>query len=124
VQADTHHANFVRAVRSRNASELNCNVREGELSSALCHLAGISHRLGAPVAPDAIRERVKADAHAVEALGRLGEHLKRNDALPDNAVFGVPLRIDTAKEVIVDNPAASELARRKDRAPFTVPTLV
>lgn len=122
-KADTHHANFIRAVRSRKASDLNCNVREGELSSALCHLAGISHRLGALWAPDAIRERVKADAHAVESLGRLTEHLKRNDALPEKAVFGVPLKLDTAREVILDNPAASELARRKDRAPFTVPEL-
>jgi len=41
--------------------------------------------------------------------------------LPETAVFGVPLKIDTAKEVIIGNPAAAELARRKDRAPFTVP---
>ena len=123
VQADSHHANFIRAVRSGKAAELHCNVREGELSSALCHLAGISHRLGAPLAPDAIRERVKADVHAVEALGRMGEHLKRNDALPEKAVFGVPLKVDTAKEVILGNPAATELARRRDRAPFTVPEL-
>jgi hypothetical protein len=81
-------------------------VREGELSSALCHLAGISHRLGAQLSPDAIRERVKADVHAAEALGLMGEHLKRNDALPEKAVFGVPLKVDTAKEVIIGNPAA------------------
>jgi hypothetical protein len=124
VQADSHHANFIRAVRSRKAAALNCNVREGELSSALCHLAGISHRLGLPLSPDAIRERVKADAHAVEALGRMGEHLKRNDALPEKAVFGVPLKVDTQKEVIVGNQAATDLARRKDRAPFSVPELV
>jgi predicted dehydrogenase len=123
-QADSHHSNFIHAVRSGKAADLNCNVREGELSSALCHLAGISHRLGAQWAPDAIGERVKSDAHAVESLGRMGEHLKRNDALPEKATFGVPLKIDTTKELIVGNPAASELARRRDRAPFQVPELV
>ena len=51
------------------------------------------------------------------------EHLKRNNALPEKAVYGELLKVDTAKEVIVGNAAAAELSRRKDRAPFTVPEL-
>ena len=33
-----HFANFVDAVRSRDAGNLNADILEGHLSSALCHL--------------------------------------------------------------------------------------
>src|SRR4030095_8698595 len=36
---DKHHfANFIKAVRSRKLSDLNGDIEEGHLSSALCHL--------------------------------------------------------------------------------------
>lgn len=41
-----HFANFVGAVRSRKASELNAEIEEGALSTNLVHLANISYRLG------------------------------------------------------------------------------
>src|SRR4051795_12698516 len=36
---DKHHfANFIKAVRSRSIKDLNADIEEGHLSSALCHL--------------------------------------------------------------------------------------
>ena len=41
-----HFANFVKAVRSRKVGDLHADILEGHLSSALCHLANDSYRLG------------------------------------------------------------------------------
>ena len=41
-----HFGNFIDAVRSRKHEDLNADILEGHLSSALCHLANISYRLG------------------------------------------------------------------------------
>ncbi len=41
-----HFENFRKAVMSRRVSDLNCDVLEGHLSAALCHLANISYRTG------------------------------------------------------------------------------
>src|SRR5262249_10328361 len=43
---DDHFGNFVAALRRRKATDLNADILEGHLSSALCHLGNISHRLG------------------------------------------------------------------------------
>ncbi|MHC4482951.1 MAG: Gfo/Idh/MocA family oxidoreductase, partial [Planctomycetota bacterium] len=51
-----HQANFIKAVRSRKVSDLNADILEGHLSSALCHMGNISHRLGQRQSPDEIRE--------------------------------------------------------------------
>jgi len=40
-----HFGNFVNCVRSRKQEELNADILEGHLSSALCHLGNISYRL-------------------------------------------------------------------------------
>ena len=44
--AGNHFTNFVEAVRSRRRDDLNADILEGHLSSALCHLGNISYRLG------------------------------------------------------------------------------
>ena len=41
-----HYGNFLKAVRSRKHEDLNADILEGHLSSALCHLGNISYRLG------------------------------------------------------------------------------
>ena len=41
-----HFENFLTAVRSRKKENLNADILEGHLSSALCHLGNISLRLG------------------------------------------------------------------------------
>jgi len=41
-----HMANFLKAVKSRNAAELNADVSVGVTSAALVHMANISYRVG------------------------------------------------------------------------------
>ena len=41
-----HYKNFAEAVRSRDEKKLNAPIEEGHISSALCHLANASYRLG------------------------------------------------------------------------------
>lgn len=55
-----HQKNFIAAIRSRKASDLNADILDGHLSAALCHMANISHRLGAERQPDAILEMTSA----------------------------------------------------------------
>ena len=48
-RGESHFANFIRAVRSRNQGELNADILQGHLSAACCHLGNISYRLGGKV---------------------------------------------------------------------------
>ena len=65
-----HRENFIKAVRSRNPLDLNADILEGHLSSALCHLANISYRLGREVLFDAHSERFIGDEQAQDYLTR------------------------------------------------------
>ena len=51
-----HFENFRKAVVSRRVSDLSCDVEEGHLSAALCHLANISYRTGDNLLFDAANE--------------------------------------------------------------------
>ena len=121
--SEDHYANFIKAVRSRKVEDLNSDVLEGHLSSALCHTGNISLRLGAKSAPGAIRDAIKADAGLAEAFGRMQTHLEANEvALAiEQATLGVPLKMDPKTEQFIGNPAASALLTRPYRPGFVVP---
>jgi predicted dehydrogenase len=59
-----HADNFVKAVRSRKASELYAGVEVGHCSAALCHMANIAMRIGRRLKFDAVNERFIDDAEA------------------------------------------------------------
>ena len=65
-----HFENFRSAVMSRRVSDLNCDVLEGHLSAALCHLANISYRTGDKLLFDAARERFVGNFGANTLLAR------------------------------------------------------
>jgi predicted dehydrogenase len=44
--ADPHFVNFIDCVRSRRWQDLNAEIEEGHMSTALCHLGNISYRTG------------------------------------------------------------------------------
>src|SRR5207253_446037 len=77
-----HFANFLAAVRSRKAEDLHADAETGHYSSALCHLANISYRLGKDAAFDAAR-RPFADREAAETFQRFEEHLRDNKLPPE-----------------------------------------
>jgi len=123
-----HDANFLKAVRSRRMSDLNCEILEGHLSTSLSHLGNISYRIGAEASPDEIKERIKADKAAAESFGRFQEHLAVHNIDLDKtpAILGPWIEFDSSTERFVGEFAdrANRLVSRKYRPPFIVPEKV
>ena len=65
-----HFKNFIKAVRARDPKLLNAPIEEGHLSSALCHLANISYRLGRSLEFDPAKEQFIGDEEANKMLTR------------------------------------------------------
>ncbi len=124
--SQSHFANFIHAVRSRNAGDLKADILEGHLSSALCHTGNISYRLGHTHPPEDIREALKANSELAEALGRMELHLAANkvDLRTTPATLGLLLKMDPQTERFTDNAAANQLLTREYRPPFVVPEKV
>jgi predicted dehydrogenase len=125
-----HFANFIAAVRNRRAADLNANIEEGHYSSALCHLANISYRLGTNVG-FAPRPRAFGDNRdATDALQRLEAHLSRpphNLRLADLRLkVGPRLTFDARSEQFTGDHAAeaNRLLTRQYREGFAVPERV
>ena len=126
-KGDDHHMqNFIDVVRSRKVADLYGPVEEGHISSALCHLGNISHRLG-HVTTGEIGEKTKSSALLAEANGRMIEHLKANNVELERTplIEGVPLMIDGARERFtgVHAELANAMLGAEYRAPYVVPAL-
>ena len=124
--SSSHFANFIDAVRSRKPSDLNADILEGHLSSALCHTGNISYRLGKTHSPEEIREAVKANNDLAEALGRMEQHLAANNVelKKTPATLGAVLKMDPQTERFIGNRKANKLLTRDYRKPFVVPDSV
>jgi predicted dehydrogenase len=59
-----HWANFIAALRTRNASDLHAPITEGAVSTMLLHLANISYRLGRSLQFDEKTMTCKNDGEA------------------------------------------------------------
>ncbi len=70
-----HFENFRKGVMSRRVSDLTCDVLEGHLSAALCHLANISYRTG---------DKLLFDPDKEQFIGNFGANtlLKRDYRAP------------------------------------------
>jgi predicted dehydrogenase len=114
-----HFDNFVKAVRSRKVEDLNCDIAEGHLSAALCHLANISYRLGTE-GPLSKAADAGADKNVNEFAANMLAHLKANkvDAAETKARFGPTLTIDTKTEKFVGNEKANAMLFREYRKGF------
>jgi predicted dehydrogenase len=121
--SESHYANLVKAIRSRKVSDLHADILEGHLSSALCHTGNISYRLGRKQSPDEIREAIKADSSALEAVGRMQEHLAANgvDLAKTPLTLGPVLKMNPETERFIGNAEADKLLTRDYRKPFVVP---
>ena len=118
--------NFIAAVRSRKVSDLNADILEGHYSSALCHLANASLRLGEPAR---FKPRTRAfgrNEDAIDALERMEEHLTGNGLKLSEMSYrlGRKLTFDGDTEQVVGDPEANSLLTRTCRAPFVVPDRV
>src|SRR5439155_15586163 len=67
---------FLHTVRSRKAEDLNATAEHGHYSSALCHLANISYRLGEKVPFNNRTKSLGDNRQVVETFMNLQENLK------------------------------------------------
>jgi predicted dehydrogenase len=127
LEEPAHFDNFIKAVRSRDVSDLNADILDGHISSALCHLGNISYRLGSQTNIADARHQLESlntrDA-VMETFDRTAQHLKDNNVDLGKAKlqWGKRLAFDAAKEKFKADPAADEMLSRKYREPFVVPT--
>jgi hypothetical protein len=130
--AGDHQKNFIDAVRSHKVSDLNADILEGHLSSALCHMANISYRLGQRTDPKEIQEQLKTRPMILDAFRRFQDHLFNNwiDVSKDNPVLGPSLEMNPETETFVGDGDystahwANEMRSRQYRHPFVVPEKV
>ena len=118
-------SNFIACVRSRKRENLNADILEAHLSSALCHLGNISYRL----AKEQPFEKPKdfSDNEIVgESIMTVLENTKAIGIDPQKATLwvGPKLFFDPEKEKFINNPAADKLLTREYRKPFVVPEKV
>ncbi len=124
--ASDHYANFIKAVQSRKTSDLNADILEGHLSSALCHTGNISYRLGKLRSQEEIKSAIKKNSTLTEAFSRMATHLDANgvDLDKTEASLGVALTMDPKSERFVGSDAANKMLTREYRQPYVVPEQV
>jgi predicted dehydrogenase len=121
---ENHFANFIKAVRSRKPEDLNCEVREGHLSSALCHLANISYRLGSAQPFDKETKAIGDNKEVAATFERTCDHLKDNGFKLSgmNYVLGPKLDFDGKEEKFTGSKEANAMLSRDYRKGFEVPS--
>jgi predicted dehydrogenase len=122
-----HLSAFLAAVRSRKASDLAAEALEGHRSTACCHLANVSHRLGKQSSPEAIRAAIMGNTEMADAFERCRAYLRENGVDLDStlATLGPWVSLDVKQGRFAGDfaDAANELSRREYRKPFVVPEL-
>lgn len=118
-----HFANWLDAIRQGDRSLLNGEVREGHVSSSLCHTGGVSHLVGEKAAAVDVAQELAANPLFAGAYERMAGHLRANDVDIDSAealTLGPWVSVDPESEQFVDNPAAQEHFRRDARDGYAV----
>jgi len=123
---EDHFANFIKAVRSRKREDLNADINEGHISTAVVHVANLSQRLGKPASPREIERALEAlnvNENVVETFQEIRQHLTDNgvDIEKTPLTLGPWLAIDSDKEKFIDSSAANAMLTRDYRKPFVVP---
>lgn len=123
-----HHQNFIDAVRSRKVSDLNADILKGHISSALCHMGNVSHRIGKKMPASEIKNAIGNNAELMDSFDRMLEHLKANevDLEKEPITMGPMLTMDTRRERFVGEYSdwANMYVARNYREPFVVPERV
>jgi predicted dehydrogenase len=119
-----HQQNFLDAVRSRKPGDLNAEVEKGHLSSAMCHMGNISHRLGGVKSREEIWERIQGNKELAATFERFEKHLEANkvDIKAQATTLGPVLTMDPAKEQFDKELSAQANAfiKREYREPFVI----
>jgi len=122
--AGEHQQNFIDAVRSRKREDLTAEVRVGHVSSSLCHMGNISHRLGKESSPESISNELKNHQGMTDAFERFQRHLDANeiDISKEEAALGPLLTMDPVKEEFTGPRAdeANKMLTKKYRKAFAI----
>jgi len=116
--------NLINCVRSRKPEELNAEILEGHLSSAICHLGNISYYLGKQVPGTEKPESLNAHSEVQRSWASIQEALKNAiglDLAKSTYQLGPTLKFDAQAEKFIGNPEANKLLTRPEREPFVVP---
>jgi predicted dehydrogenase len=123
----SHYQNFIQAVRSRKAADLNAPIGEGHISSSLSHLANLSLRIGKDMHARELRDLLAAQPLLVEGFSRMQEHLRQNgvDLERSSLRLGAALQLDPEAQTFLGEhaPAARRLSKQPHRKPFVLPEL-
>lgn len=119
-----HPENFIKAVRSRKRSDLNCDIAVGHASCGLCHQGNISHHLGKGLTPGEISESLQSNPIFEETYDRMASHLQANNVNlnVDKLTAGPMLQFDQDAEKFTGHHSkkANTYLRRSYRKPFEV----
>lgn len=119
-----HFDNFIQAVRGRRLLSLNSDIEQGHLSSALCHFANISYRLGSVLPPEQAKHVLQShksrDAVA-QTFDWTAKHLHENGIANADLQIGQQLQLVAGAERVVDCVEANQLLSVEYRSPFTLP---
>jgi hypothetical protein len=120
-----HYANFLQAVRSRQHTDLNADILDGHLSSALCHTGNISHRMGVKDTARGVAESIGDQPLLRDSFQRMADHLTANGVNLDEPVLtrGAELVMDPAAETFPGNDVANLHTTRAYRNPYVVPEI-
>jgi len=127
-----HYGNFLDAVKSRKHTDLDADIEQGHLSSALCHTGNVSYRLGRKASADEIAQALQGKVRFSESWGRMASHLAALgiDLASKNVTLGPWLEMDPKTEVFTAADggaetlaAANKLLSREYRKPFVVPAI-
>jgi predicted dehydrogenase len=120
-----HFVNFIKAVRSGRREDLNAEVLEGHLSTAVCHTGNISYRLGRKASKKEMLRQVLEVPIFNAMFDRLLEHLAAHeiDVKTNTVTLGPWLEVDRENERFKYNEQANRLVRGFYREPYVVPDL-
>ena len=120
-----HFVNFVEAVRSGRREDLNAEVLEGHISTAVSHTGNISYRLGVKASRKEMHARVRDIPIFRDMFDRLLEHLEAHKINVEarTVTLGPWLEIDRENECFKNNEQANRLVRGFYREPYVVPEL-
>ncbi len=121
-----HYENFIDAIRSGKRSDLAAEIATGHVSSAICHLANASYRLGDPATVSEVESAFAGHEDAANTVQSVLTQLEANGASPDAMRLGPELTFDPATESFVGDHAAEANPYLKfpQRAEFAIPEQV
>jgi len=123
--SEDHFANFIKALRSGRREDLNADVLEGHISTAICHAGNISYRLGQTATVQEQRKRLGDIPCWNELFERYVKYVQAIDVNPDASTLGPWLQCDPERECFQGphHEAANKIVRGFYREPYVVPEI-